>query len=185
MKTCWVTSRLMQVHIRRLLIYTGNVTKYVCCVSVRLIRHGKLNTEDPKSQSNYVDVLRIATGHHCSWKTFTSDPFVLTLLVAVKTSMEQWWDDKKRGKLTYGEKEWGRFFLFRFLSIYRQTTSEFAKHVFYCRVRIMQLLAICRLCHACAKGAQCFHIVIQGCLMMDGLHQTETCGKITTGIVRY
>jgi hypothetical protein len=35
--------------------------------------------------------------------------------------------------------------LFTFLSIYGQTTSDFAKHVFCYTVRITQLLAICRL----------------------------------------
>ena len=130
----------------KIVIYTGNVTKYVCLLCkcppnrVREIKHW-----DPKSQSNGVDVSRIPTGHHCCWKTFTSDPFVLTLGVAVKTSMEQWWNDRKKGKPKYGEKDWDRFFLFRFLSIYRQTTSNFAKHVFCYRVRIMQLLAIYRL----------------------------------------
>jgi hypothetical protein len=54
------------------------------------------------------------------------------------------------GKPKYWEKDWDRFFLFRFLSkrstsIYRETTSDFAKHVVCCRVRIMQLLTICRL----------------------------------------
>jgi hypothetical protein len=75
-----------------------------------------INTEDPKSQSIAVDTPRIPTGHHCCWKTFMSDPFVLTLGVAVKTSTEQCCNGTKRGKPKYGEKDWDRFFLFRFLS---------------------------------------------------------------------
>lgn len=123
----------------------GMWQKHVCYVSVRLIWHVRLNNEDPKSQSNAVDFPRIPTGHHCCRKTFTSEPFVLTLGVAVKKNMGQWWNDTKRGKPKYGEKDWDRFFLFTFLSIYGQTNSGFAKHVFCYTVRITQLLAICRL----------------------------------------